>query len=110
MSHKVLENMHLECDECHTVRNEPFCKVCHTFDSEVFINLRHDGIDAAADIDADSWGQVFLKYIMGHPAVTIPIPGTSKPHHAEDNAGALYGRLPDTALRNEMERHFDELA
>jgi len=53
MSHKVLENMHLECDECHTVRNEPFCKVCHTFDSEVFINLRHDGIDAAADIDAE---------------------------------------------------------
>jgi len=63
--------------------------------------------DWAADIDASSWGQVFLKYIMGHPAVTIPIPGTSKPHHAEDNAGALYGRLPDPALRVEMERWLD---
>jgi aryl-alcohol dehydrogenase-like predicted oxidoreductase len=61
----------------------------------------------AADLDANSWGQVFLKYIMGHPAVTIPIPGTSKPHHAEDNAGALYGRLPDAALRLEMERWLD---
>ena len=63
--------------------------------------------DWAADLDASSWGQVFLKYIMGHPAVTIPIPGTSKPHHAEDNAGALYGRLPDAALRLEMERWLD---
>jgi aryl-alcohol dehydrogenase-like predicted oxidoreductase len=63
--------------------------------------------DWAADLDAGSWGQVFLKYIMGHPAVTIPIPGTSKPHHAEDNAGALYGRLPDASLRLEMERWLD---
>jgi aryl-alcohol dehydrogenase-like predicted oxidoreductase len=65
--------------------------------------------DWAADIDCNSWGQVFLKYIMGHPAVTIPIPGTSKPHHAEDNAGALYGRLPDASLRLEMERWLDRL-
>jgi aryl-alcohol dehydrogenase-like predicted oxidoreductase len=66
--------------------------------------------DWAGDIDANSWGQVFLKYIMGHPAVTIPIPGTSKPHHAEDNAGALFGRLPDAALRVEMERWLDRAA
>ena len=65
--------------------------------------------DWAADIDASSWGQVFLKYVMGHPAATLPIPGTSKPHHAEDNAGALYGRLPDMALRQEMERWLDNL-
>ena len=66
--------------------------------------------DWAADIDAASWGQVFLKYVMAHPAATIPIPGTSKPHHAEDNAGALYGRLPDAALRAEMERYLDGLS
>lgn len=65
--------------------------------------------DWAADIDARSWGQVFLKYVIAHPAATIPIPGTSKPHHAEDNAGALYGRLPDAALRTEMERFMDRL-
>jgi aryl-alcohol dehydrogenase-like predicted oxidoreductase len=65
--------------------------------------------DWAADIDAGSWGQVFLKYVIAHPAATIPIPGTSKPHHAEDNAGALYGRLPDAALRAEMERWLDGL-
>jgi aryl-alcohol dehydrogenase-like predicted oxidoreductase len=65
--------------------------------------------DWAADIDAQSWGQVLLKYIIGHPAATIPIPGTTKPQHAEDNAGAMYGRLPDAALRGEMERYFDGL-
>lgn len=63
----------------------------------------------AGDIDAGSWGQVFLKYIVSHSAATLPIPGTSKPHHAEDNMGALYGRLPDAALRQEMEGFMDSL-
>jgi aryl-alcohol dehydrogenase-like predicted oxidoreductase len=85
--------------------NRPFGK------GELFRAVRGNGLpDWAADIDAGSWGQVFLKYIMGHPAVTIPIPGTSKPRHAQDNAGALYGRLPDAALRAEMERYLDRLA
>ena len=63
----------------------------------------------AADIDAGSWGQVFLKYIVSHPAATIPIPGTTKPHHAEDNMGAMRGRLPDAGLRTEMEKFFDQV-
>ena len=66
--------------------------------------------DWAADIDCSSWGQVFLKYIIAHPAATLPIPGTSKPHHALDNVAAMHGRLPDAALRTEMERFFDGLA
>jgi aryl-alcohol dehydrogenase-like predicted oxidoreductase len=65
--------------------------------------------DWAADIDARSWGQIFLKYVIAHPAATLPIPGTSKPHHAEDNMAALRGRLPDAALRREMEVYFDAL-
>ena len=63
----------------------------------------------AAEIDANSWGQVFLKYIISHPAATIPIPGTTKPHHAEDNMGALSGRLPDQDLRREMANFMDGL-
>ena len=58
----------------------------------------------AVEIDCSSWGQFFLKYIISHPASTIPIPGTSKPHHAEDNVGAMHGRLPDEKLRQEMEQ------
>ncbi len=39
----------------------------------------------------------------------IPIPGMTKPHHAEDNVGAAMGRLPDANLRREMERFIDPL-
>ena len=63
----------------------------------------------AADIDASSWGQVFLKYIISHPAETVPIPGTTKPHHAEDNMGAMAGRMPDAGLRKEIEKTMDAL-
>ena len=63
----------------------------------------------AGEIDASSWGQVFLKYVISHPAATIPIPGTSKPHHAEDNLGAMVGPLPDAAMRKEMEAFMDGL-
>lgn len=65
--------------------------------------------DWAADIDATSWAQVFLKYIMSHPTGAIPIPGTTKPHHAEDNIAAARGRLPDANLRREMENFIDPL-
>jgi aryl-alcohol dehydrogenase-like predicted oxidoreductase len=65
--------------------------------------------DWSREINCDSWGQLFLKYIIAHPAATIPIPGTSKPHHAADNARAMHGRLPDKELRREMERFMDRL-
>lgn len=65
--------------------------------------------DWAGEIDASSWGQVFLKYIISHPAATVPIPGTSKPHHAVDNMTAASGRLPGAELRVEMERFMDRL-
>ncbi len=59
--------------------------------------------DWAGDMDATSWGQVFLKYVISAPAQTLPIPGTTKPHHVKDNMGAAFGRLPDSALRKEIE-------
>ena len=65
--------------------------------------------DWAADMDAASWGQVFLKYVISYPASTLPIPGTTKPHHAKDNVGAAFGRLPDAALRREIEKNIEPL-
>ena len=65
--------------------------------------------DWAADMDAASWGQVFLKYVISYPASTLPIPGTTKPHHAKDNMGAAFGRLPDAGLRREIERFIEPL-
>ncbi len=65
--------------------------------------------DWAAEFDCESWGQFFLKFIVGHPAVTCVIPGTAKPHYATDNMGAAMGRLPDAAMRTKMEEYFDAL-
>jgi len=56
----------------------------------------------AAEIDCASWAQVFLKFILGHPAVTCPIPATSKPEHMADDVRAGYGRLPDERLRRRI--------
>jgi diketogulonate reductase-like aldo/keto reductase len=62
----------------------------------------------AAEIGCASWGQVFLKYILGHPAVTCVIPGTAKPEHMRDNIGAGMGRLPDAAERKRMAGFWDQ--
>jgi aryl-alcohol dehydrogenase-like predicted oxidoreductase len=61
--------------------------------------------DFAAEIDCASWAQFFLKFILGHPAVTAAIPGTSNPAHMIDNLGGAYGRLPDAAMRARMARY-----
>jgi len=63
----------------------------------------------AADFGAESWGQLFLKYIISHPAVTVAIPGTRQVRHVNDNLGAAMGRLPDAAERKRMEQWFDSL-
>lgn len=56
----------------------------------------------AAEIDCTSWAQLFLKFIIGHPAVTAVIPATSKPANMADNARAGFGRQPDAALRERI--------
>ncbi len=56
----------------------------------------------AADFDAASWGQFFLKYILAEEAVTAVIPGTDKPEYMIDNLNAGRGRLPDAATRRKM--------
>jgi aryl-alcohol dehydrogenase-like predicted oxidoreductase len=63
----------------------------------------------AADFDATSWAQVFLKYIVSHPAVTATIPGTTQVRNLEDNQGAGRGRLPDAAMRQRIEQYWDSL-
>ncbi|MCI0569629.1 MAG: aldo/keto reductase [Myxococcaceae bacterium] len=50
--------------------------------------------DFAKELGCESWAQYFLKFILGHPAVTCPIPATSRPRHMEDNLRAGLGRFP----------------
>ncbi len=63
----------------------------------------------AVELGCASWGQFFLKYLLGHPAVTCVIPGTSKPRHMSDNVQAGMGRLPDAAQRGKMAAFWDGL-
>jgi diketogulonate reductase-like aldo/keto reductase len=58
--------------------------------------------DWAAEFDAATWGQFFLKFVVSHPAVTAATPATSQVKHMVDNMGAARGRLPDEAMRRRM--------
>ncbi|MGE5128522.1 MAG: aldo/keto reductase [Sphingomonadaceae bacterium] len=61
------------------------------------------------ELGIGSWAQYFLKWIIGHPAVTCAIPGTAKPEHMRDNLGAALGPLPDAAMRRRMAEHYANL-
>ncbi|HXZ91653.1 MAG TPA: aldo/keto reductase [Burkholderiales bacterium] len=63
----------------------------------------------AGELGIASWAQYFLKWIIGHPAVTCAIPGTAKPEHVRDNLGAALGPLPDAAARRRMAQHYASL-
>jgi diketogulonate reductase-like aldo/keto reductase len=65
--------------------------------------------DWSAELGCRTWGQYFLKFIAGHPAVTCLIPATSKAHHMKDNMEAGFGRLPDAAMRKRMIAHYEAL-
>jgi aryl-alcohol dehydrogenase-like predicted oxidoreductase len=65
--------------------------------------------DWAAEFDATSWAQFFIKYVLGHPAVTVVTPATSKAKHMVDNLGGGRGRIPDDATRRRMATLVDAL-
>ena len=56
----------------------------------------------AADFDAKTWAQFFLKYIISHPAITAVTPATSQQKNMLDNIGGGIGRLPDETTRKRM--------
>jgi aryl-alcohol dehydrogenase-like predicted oxidoreductase len=84
--------------------NRPFAS------GRLFAKVRGKALPGwAAELDCASWGQFFLKFILGHPAVTCVIPGTAKPDHARDNVAAGLGRLPDAPQRRRMAAHWESL-
>jgi diketogulonate reductase-like aldo/keto reductase len=70
---------------------------------------RHPLPEWAVEIDCASWAQFLLKFIVAHPAVTCVIPATSRVDHMQENMGALYGPLPDQAMRARMVRYVESL-
>lgn len=63
----------------------------------------------AADFDAATWAQFFIKFVLGHPAVTVVAPATSQARHMIDNLGGGLGRLPDTGTHRRMAEFVDAL-
>ncbi len=56
----------------------------------------------AAEAGVTSWAQMFLKFVISHPAVTVVIPATGKPDRQSDNLKAGKGRDLSAAERAEL--------
>ena len=65
--------------------------------------------DFAAEFGATSWAQIFLKFILSHPAVTAVIPGTDKPDYMLDNLKAGRGAMPNAAMRRRIVQYWEAL-
>lgn len=78
--------------------NRPFQR------SALFAKVRGKSLPAwaAVELDATSWAQLMLKFILSNPAVTAVIPATSNPRYMADNILAGQGRLPNEAQRQRI--------
>ena len=61
------------------------------------------------DYNIQTWGQFFLKYILGNSAVTCIIPATSSLEHLKENMQAGMGAIPDEKARKKMLAYFKNL-
>jgi len=87
-----------------TIVNQPFEQ------GDLFRRARGRALpEWAAEFDCASWAQLFLKYLLGEPAVTCVIPATASPEHISDDLKAGFGRLPDAQQREQIRRLWDSL-
>jgi len=56
----------------------------------------------AAEAGITSWSQMFLKFVISHPAVTVVIPATGKPDRQADQLRAGHGELLTPAQKDEL--------
>jgi diketogulonate reductase-like aldo/keto reductase len=76
----------------------------------LFARVRGEPLpDWAGELGCATWGQLFLKFILAHPAVTCPIPATADAAHLAENLVAATGRLPDETMRARMIAHLDAI-
>jgi aryl-alcohol dehydrogenase-like predicted oxidoreductase len=72
-------------------------------DGNLFTRVQGKELPAwAAEFGAKSWAQVFLKFVLAHPAVTCVIPATGKIKNLVDNLSAGMGALPDAKQRAQI--------
>jgi len=56
----------------------------------------------AKELGCHSWAELFLKFVISHPAVTCAIPATSKAAHLRENMNAGHGPMPDATMRKRI--------
>ena len=56
----------------------------------------------AHEFGARNWAQLFLKFVLSHPAAICAIPATSQVSHVERNMAAARGPMPDAPMRRRM--------
>ena len=72
-------------------------------DGNLFSQVRAKPVPPwATEFGANSWAQIFLKFVLAHPAVTCVIPATGKVRNLIDNLGAATGPLPDAKQREQI--------
>lgn len=76
-------------------------------DGRLFAQVRDRPLPGwAAEAGVTSWAQMFLKFAISHPAVTVVIPATGKPERQLDQLKAGTGPLLDAAQQQELTRLF----
>jgi aryl-alcohol dehydrogenase-like predicted oxidoreductase len=62
--------------------------------------------DVAAELGCRTAAQLFIKWVLGDPAVTVVLTGTRNARHAAENLEAASGRVPDDAQRKAIAAWF----
>jgi aryl-alcohol dehydrogenase-like predicted oxidoreductase len=65
--------------------------------------------DWAQEAGMKTWAQFFLKFVIGHPAMTVVTPATSQPNHMLEDLSGGIGALPDEPMRKRMIAALDNL-
>lgn len=76
-------------------------------DGELFGRVAGEPLPGwAAEAGIGSWAQLFLRFVLSHPAVTVVIPATGKPERQADNLKGGIGPLLDRAQQDELVKRF----
>ncbi|UWX04114.1 aldo/keto reductase [Pseudoxanthomonas sp. NC8] len=76
-------------------------------DGRLFAKVKDVPLPAwAGETGVTSWAQLFLKFAISHPAVTVVIPATGKPERQLDQLKAGHGPLLGPAQQQELVRQF----
>jgi len=72
-------------------------------DGKLFARVANQALPGwAPEAGVTSWAQMFLKFALSHPAVTVVIPATGKPDRQSDNLKAGHGPDLTEAQRDDL--------